>query len=58
MSSTVDYIEDVIVCPDCGEPVEVTIIREQDNRTCEVNTSLSKSYTCPECHTHLTKEDL
>lgn len=58
MSSSVDYTDGVATCPDCGEENDVTVIVEQDNRTCETSRCISGVATCSECGAKLTMDDV
>lgn len=48
MSSTIDFFEIEVKCAHCGHENEVSVTRDQDNRSCEVNYSHSKT-ECEEC---------
>jgi len=57
MSSTIDYSFHACNCPHCGLQQEVMVVREQDNRTCEVSYCLAHEYKC-ECGRVLTMQDI
>lgn len=58
MSSTIDYQQSIARCPVCDSEEEVTIIREQDNKSGEISYCVSGVQKCIECGHKFTYADV